>query len=105
MEVGLEIYLTLSRRRPLSYRNQSIDLPSKSMDWFHYGNGLCLERIKGIRRQSQLAGKRKQRETTICEKIINEDVSIQKSKTYQAGRRHLFDMEVYAFYLCLLLFL
>ena len=105
MEVGLEIYLTLSRRRPLSYRNQSIDLRSKSMDWFQYGNGLCLERVKGIRRQSQLAGKRKQRETTICEKIINEDVSIQKSKTYQAGRRHLFDMEVYAFYLCLLLFL
>ena len=28
--------LTLSWRRPLSYRNQSIDLPSKSMDWFLY---------------------------------------------------------------------
>ena len=26
--------LTLSRRRPLSYRNQSIDLLRKSMDWF-----------------------------------------------------------------------
>ena len=26
--------LTLSWRRPLSYRNQSIDLQSKSMDWF-----------------------------------------------------------------------
>ena len=76
MEVGLEIYLNLSRRRPLSYRNQSIDLRSKSMDWFLYGNGLCLERVKGIRRQSQLAGKRKQREIKICEKIINENVSI-----------------------------
>ena len=38
--------LTLSRRRPLSYRNQSIDLRSKSMDWFLYDNGLRLERVK-----------------------------------------------------------
>ena len=38
--------LTLSRRRPLSYRNQSIDLLRKSMDWFLYDNGLCLERVK-----------------------------------------------------------
>ena len=30
------ICLTLSWRRPLSYRNQSIDLRSKSMDWFLY---------------------------------------------------------------------
>ena len=38
--------LTLSRRRPLSYRNQSIDLLPKSMDWFLYDNGLRLERVK-----------------------------------------------------------
>ena len=38
----------LSRRRPLSYRNQSIDLQSKSMDWFLYDNGLRLERVKRI---------------------------------------------------------
>ena len=38
--------LTLSRRRPLSYRNQSIDLLHKSMDWFLYNNGLRLERVK-----------------------------------------------------------
>ena len=37
--------LTLSRRRPLSYRNQSIDLRSKSIDWFLYDNGLRLERV------------------------------------------------------------
>ena len=37
--------LTLSRR-PLSYRNQSIDLLRKSMDWFLYVNGLRLERVK-----------------------------------------------------------
>ena len=35
----------LSRWRPLSYRNQSIDLQSKSMDWFLYDNGLRLERV------------------------------------------------------------
>ena len=38
--------LTLSRRRLLSYRNQSIDLLCKSMDWFLYDNGLRLERVK-----------------------------------------------------------
>ena len=38
-------FLTLSRRRPLSYRNQSIDVLRKSMDWFLYDNGLRLERV------------------------------------------------------------
>ena len=37
--------LTLSRRRPLSYRNQSTDLQSKSMDWFLYDRGLRHERV------------------------------------------------------------
>ena len=37
--------VTLSWRRPLSYRNQSIDLRSKSMDWFLYDNGPCHERV------------------------------------------------------------
>ena len=32
--------LTISWRRPLSYRNQSIDLQSKLIDWFLYDNGL-----------------------------------------------------------------
>ena len=36
------------RRRPLSYRNQSIDLLSKSLDWFLYDNDLRYERVKGI---------------------------------------------------------
>ena len=39
-------FLTLSRRRPLPYRNQSIDWLRKSMDWFLYDNGLRLERVK-----------------------------------------------------------
>ena len=38
--------LTLSWRRLLSYRNQSIDLLRKSMDWFLYDNGLRHERVK-----------------------------------------------------------
>ena len=41
-----KLCLTLSRRRPLSYRNQSFDLLPKSMDWFLYDNGLRLERAK-----------------------------------------------------------
>ena len=38
--------LTFSRRRSLSHGNQSIDLQSKSMDWFLYNDGLRLERVK-----------------------------------------------------------
>ena len=38
--------LTLSWQRPLPYRNQSIDLLCKSMDWFLYDNGLHHERVK-----------------------------------------------------------
>ena len=37
--------LTLSRRRLLSYRNQSIDLLCKSVDWFLYDNDLRRERV------------------------------------------------------------
>ena len=33
-------------RRPFSYRNQSIYLLRKSMDWFLYDNGLRHERVK-----------------------------------------------------------
>ena len=38
--------LTVSRRRPSSYRNQSTDLLYKSMDWFLYDNGLRHETAK-----------------------------------------------------------
>ena len=38
--------LTLSWRRPMSYRNQSIDLLGKSMDWFLDDNSLRHERVK-----------------------------------------------------------
>ena len=41
------ISLTLSWRRPVSYRDQSIDLLRKSMDWFLY-NGLGHERVNGF---------------------------------------------------------
>ena len=40
------VVLTLSWREPLSYRNQSIDLQSKSMNWFLYDNGLHHEKVK-----------------------------------------------------------
>ena len=41
------LLLTLSRRRPLLYRNQSIDLLWKSMDWFLYDNSPRHERPNG----------------------------------------------------------
>ena len=38
--------LTLSRRRPLSYRNQFINLQNKSMEWFLHDMDLRHERVK-----------------------------------------------------------
>ena len=40
--------LTLSWRKPLSYRNQAIDLLCKSMDWLLYDNGHRHERVKYV---------------------------------------------------------
>ena len=37
--------LILSWRRLISYRNQSIDVRSKSMDWFLFDIGLRHERV------------------------------------------------------------
>ena len=45
-KITAKLSLTLSWRRPLSYRNQFTDLGSKSMDWFLYDNGLRHERFK-----------------------------------------------------------
>ena len=50
--------LTLSRQRPISYRNQSIDLLCKSMDWFLYDISLRHERIKDIRIKLDLTKRR-----------------------------------------------
>ena len=46
VQYNINAHLTLSWRRPLSYRNQSTDLRSKSMDWFLNDNGLRHERVK-----------------------------------------------------------
>ena len=44
----LDYFLTLSWRRPLSYRNQYTDLLRKSMDWFLYDNGLRHEGVNSF---------------------------------------------------------
>ena len=44
--VFLQLTLSLSWRRPISYRNQPIDLFCKSMGWFLYDIGLRRERVK-----------------------------------------------------------
>ena len=46
--------LTLSWQRLLSYRNQSIDLPSKSMYWFLYDRDLCHGRVRDAFKNSFL---------------------------------------------------
>ena len=43
---SLTVFLTHSWRRSLSYRNQSIDLLCKTMDWLLYHRDLCHERVK-----------------------------------------------------------
>ena len=48
--------LTLSWSRPWSYRNQSIDMRSKSMDWFLYDNSLRHERVKHFIYRGVLTG-------------------------------------------------
>ena len=40
--------LTLLQRRSLSYRNQFIDLQSKSMDWLQYDRDFRHERVNHI---------------------------------------------------------
>ena len=41
--------LTCSLRRSIPYRNQSIDLQSKSMDWFLNHMNLCCVRVKQLK--------------------------------------------------------
>ena len=48
----IKMQWTLSWRRPLSYRNQFIDLRNKLMDWFLYDNGRRHERVNNITRSS-----------------------------------------------------
>ena len=49
--------LTLSWKRLLSYRNHSIDLQSKLMDWFLYDRGLQHKELKVILKVIWLLGK------------------------------------------------
>ena len=47
LPVGLHLFRsTLSWRRSLSYRNRSIDLLCKSMDWFVYDRDFRYKRVK-----------------------------------------------------------
>ena len=48
------LHLTLSWWRFLSYRNRSLDLLCKPMNWFLYGSNLRHENINGWRRGSLL---------------------------------------------------
>ena len=47
-QISSGFLLTLSWRRPISYRNQSADLLCKSMDWFLYDDGLQHEGVNQI---------------------------------------------------------
>ena len=47
------LLLTLSRRRPIPYRNLSTDLQSKSIDWFLHDIVLPRERVKYCCRSMQ----------------------------------------------------
>ena len=49
LSVPVQKSLTLSWRRPISYRKQSTDLLRKSMDWFLYDISLRHERVNKVR--------------------------------------------------------
>ena len=51
------------RGRPLSYRNQTIDLLCKSVGWFLYDRGLCHERVKCFAEKGALKNFAKLQET------------------------------------------
>ena len=67
--ISEQLLLTLSRRRPISYRNQSIHLQSKSMDWFLYDICLLRERVKST------SGR-------LCSKIIIKPIYCQKYQSF-----------------------
>ena len=50
-----QLDLTLSRRSFLSFRNQSIDLISKPVDWFQYDRNIRRERVKVCVKQTILS--------------------------------------------------
>ena len=55
--------VSLSWRRSLSYRNQSIGFLCKSMDWFLYDRNLCHKRFKLIASSPNV--------TNFCEQLCN----------------------------------
>ena len=58
----------------MSYRNQSIDLQTKSMFWFLYDNGLCHERVN---QTSAIVDKQ------ICLKyVLNPQCTLRKKSPY-----------------------
>ena len=50
-----ELDLTLSRRSFLSFRNHSIDLTCKPVDWFQYDRDIRRERVKVCVKQTILS--------------------------------------------------
>ena len=67
--------LTLSRRRALLYRNQSIDLQNKSIDWFLYDIGLRRERVKCKKTLIETSTHRFRKERHYSEKFLRKRFS------------------------------
>ena len=82
------IFLTLSWRRPLSYRNQSIDLQSKSVDWFLYDNGLRHERVKATFRTFLIQIKF----TRSSQKALRMKINVPVDKIFQSPRKTLLNV-------------
>ena len=90
---------TLSWRGPLSYRNQSIDLLGKSMDWFLYDNGLCHERVKKPRSGIILGLSTSKQE--FCQRILSAVLTLcKRSKKinilicYRTSQRRIFSKKI-----------
>ena len=73
--------LTLSRRRPILYRNQSIDLQSKSVDWFLYDISLHRERVKGLNQTLETSPN--QTSIVTCVRVMNQKLKDQLVMKFQ----------------------
>ena len=81
--------LTLSRWRPLSYRSQSIDLRSKSVDWFLYDNALRHERVKNmILKDKQIYPKDKVSEGKAVQRAIRERKKVEDEQEQQPKKTY-----------------
>ena len=91
---GKQVNLTLSWRKPISFRNQSIDLLRKSMDWFLYDIGLRHERIKKHFLKRGYTHQHSEK-AVLAVKNIQRNILLQTSQYHQKVEQYIFVFTYY----------